>query len=55
MTKDEKLAKLQRSFEDWSLSCEVSDRGGRYIASTKSLGAIMRELGQLVKVLREDE
>lgn len=55
MTKDEKLAKLQRSFEDWSLALDTSHRAGRTILSTKSMGRIMKELGKLVQVLREDE
>ncbi len=55
MTKDEKLAKLQRSFEDWSLAMNVNRKNGKMLVGLSNMEIIMKELGQLVKVLREDE
>lgn len=53
MTKDEKLAKCQRSFEDWALVLTTANRSGKTLMSTKSMAELCKEIADTIKVLRE--
>lgn len=55
MTKEERLTKLQRLFEDYALALKVAADNGKMLPDLRCVEDVCKGVAKVIEVLREDE